>query len=235
MGLAVAILHGWGSKVEKWNPLKKELEKAGFEVFVPQLPGFGKSRTPDQPWSVSDYAQWVKTRLPKHYFLVGHSFGGRIAIKLASQKPEGLKGLILIGSAGIKQRKTLKHFIFWLLAKIGKLFFNIPPFSIFKSFARRILYKLAGERDYYQAKGAMKETLKRVISEDLKEDLKRIKVPTLILWGERDSFTPLSDGELMNRLISGSSLKVFPNADHSLPLKLPREVALEIIKFAKES
>lgn len=213
--------------------MKKELEEVGFEAAIPQLPGFAQAEAPKRPWSVSDYVNWVKTRLPKEYFLVGHSFGGRIAIKLASQDPKGLGGLILINSAGIKPRRTLKHLLFLVLAKMGRLIFLLPPFFIFKNFARKALYKLAGVRDYYRAKGVMKETLKKVISEDLKGDLKKIKVPTLILWGEKDRTTPLSDGELMNRLIPHSSLKVFPEADHSLPLKFPKQTSLAIIKFAR--
>jgi len=80
----------------------------------------------------------------------------------------------------------------------------------------------------------MRKTMKKVIGEDLKKDLKRIKIPTLILWGERDSLTPLADGELMNRLISGSSLLIFSKANHSLPLKMPGEVTQEIVKFIRE-
>ncbi len=235
MEAVIVILHCWGRRIEKWQPLRKELEKAGFEVFLPRLPGLGQAEPPDKPWGVSDYVQWVKERLPANYFLVGHSFGGRMAIKLASQKPKGLEGLILISSAGIKPKNTLKRFVFLLLAKIGKLFFIIPPFSFFQDCARKVLYQLAGERDYYRAKGVMRKTLKKVVGEDLRGDLKKIKVSTLILWGEKDSFTPLADGELMDRLIPNSSLKVFPKADHSLPFQWSRKVASEIVKFIKES
>lgn len=232
MKLAIVILHGWGSRVERWQPLKKELEKAGFEVFLPHLPGFGKTEPPPEAWGIGDYAAWIKERLPKNYFLVGHSFGGRIAIKLASEKPEGLKKLILIDSAGIRPKKTLKHFIFLFLAKIGKLFFLIPPFLFCRNLARKVLYQLAGERDYYQAKGVMRETLKKVIREDLRGDLKKIKVPTLILWGAKDKMTPLVDGKLMNSLIVNSYLKVFPDSGHDLPLSLSRKTAREIINFS---
>lgn len=235
MGPAIVVLHGWGSKIERWFPLKTELEKAGFEVFLPHLPGFGQAEPPDQPWGVSDYAQWVKEQLPENYFLLGHSFGGRVAIKLVSQNPEGLKGLILINSAGIKTKNAFRRFVFLLLAKTGKLFFIIPPFSFFKNFAQRILYKLAGEKDYYRAKGVMKETFKKVVGEDLKADLKKIKVPTLVLWGEKDTFTSLADGRLMNQLIPNSSLSVFPNIGHDLPFKFPEKVAWSIINFVKES
>lgn len=229
----IVILHGWGSRVERWQPLKKELEKAGFVVFLPHLPGFGRAAPPQEPWSVLDYANWVQEKLPKEYFLVGHSFGGRVAIKLASQHPEGLQGLILVDSAGIKPMREWKCPIFLILAKLGKMLFVLPPFLFFKEWAKRWLYYLCHGKDYYQAKGVMKETLKKVVREDLRGDLRKIKVPTLILWGERDKMTPLADGELMGSLIKNSSLKVFPDVGHDLPLKLPRKTAEEVINFIK--
>lgn len=234
MGWRIVILHGWGSKLERWFPLKKELEKRGFEVALPHLPGFGSTEPPEKTWSVADYAQWVKERLPSEYFLVGFSFGGRVAIKLASQKPKGLKGLILINSAGIKPKNNFKRLIFCFLAKIGKIVFSLPPFSFLSPLAKKVLYcKLARERDYFQTKGVMRDTFKNVISEDLQTDLKKIKASTLILWGKKDRQTPLKDGELMNRLVTTSSMKIFPGSDHYLPLKLPKAVASSINEFAK--
>ncbi len=238
MKLGIIILHGWGSRVEKWLPFKKELERAGFEVFLPHLPGFGKTVPPKKSWGVSDYAHWVQDYIKenslKNYFLVGHSFGGRIAIKIASRNPAGLTGLTLVNSAGIKPRKTLKRLAFLVLAKIGKIFFFLPPFCFFKSWAKWMLYKLAREKDYYQAKGMMRKTLKKVLSEDLRADLKKIKIPALILWGEKDKMTNLADGILMNNLIKNSSLITFPEAGHDLPLKFPKKTAGGIIKFCQK-
>jgi pimeloyl-ACP methyl ester carboxylesterase len=234
MDMRIVILHGWGSKLERWFLLKKELEKRGFEVALPYLPGFGSTEPPQKAWCVADYAQWVKERLPEEYFLAGFSFGGRVAIKLASQNPKGLKGLILINSAGIKPQNTFKRLIFCFLAKIGKIFFSVPPLSFLGPLARKVLYyQLARERGYFQAKGVMRETFKKVIAEDLQSDLRKIKIPTLILWGREDRKTPLKDGELINRLVSTSSLKIFSGSNHDLPLKLPKEVVSAINEFAK--
>lgn len=233
----IIILHGWGSRIEKWQPLKKELEKAGFEVFLPYLPGFGQAKPPKKPWSVSDYVNWLKNYLKekslKNYFLIGHSFGGRLAIKLASQKPTGLKGLILINSAGIKPRNYFKRLIFFILAKVGKIIFLLPPFCFLAYSARKTLYQLAREKDYFKTRGVMRATFKKVISEDLKGYLRKIKTPTLILWGKKDSSTPLQDGELMARFIPGSRLFVFPKAGHSLPWQLAKEVAQKIVQFTE--
>lgn len=235
MVASIVILHGWGRRLERWQGLKKELIKAGFNVFLPHLPGFGSRPAPEKPWKLDDYVRWVKSRLPKNYFLIGHSFGGRIAIKIASQNPQGMKGLILIDSAGIRPGNWLKRSFFWLLAKMGKIFFLLPPFFLLRGLAKPLLYKLAGARDYEQAKGVMKKTLQKVIAEDLKKDLKKIKIPTLILWGEQDKVTPVSDGKLMDCLIKNSYLKIFPGVGHDLPLRMFNRAAEIMIKFCQEN
>jgi len=230
----IVILHGWGKRIDRWQKVKRELEKAGWSVFLPFLPGFGSQPAPARPWGLKEYEQWVKERLPARYFLIGHSFGGRIAIRLASQNPKGLVGLILINSAGIKPKFSFKKFIFIILAKIGKIVFLLPPLFFFRGLAKKFLYFLAGERDYYQAKGVMKETLKKVVREDLKENLKKIKVPTLILWGEKDRVTPVADGQLMARLIKKAEIKIAPLAGHLLPFEFAKETATEILAFCQK-
>lgn len=230
----IIILHGWGKRLERWQKVKKELEKNGWRVFLPTLPGFASAPAPAQAWGVADYAQWMKERLPQNYFLLGHSFGGRIALKIASSNPVGLKGLILVASAGIKQKKKFKKMLFWWGAKIGKIVFFFPPFLFFKALSRRLLYKLSGERDYYQARGVMKKTFQMVVSEDLQSEMKKIKIPTLILWGAKDRLTLLSDGQRMNHLIKNSTLKTFPDEGHDLPFKLSKLMVREINRFYQQ-
>lgn len=229
------VLHGWGQGVKKWQGFEKELEKSGFAVFLPAMPGFGQAPAPERAWDVGDYVAWLKPQLPPRYWLVAHSFGGRLAIKLASQSPAGLKGLILISSAGLQPRPSWKKFGFLVLAKVGRAVCFLPPFCLIRSLARKALYCLAGSRDYYQAVGVMKETLQRVVAEDLKSSLKKIKIPTLILWGEKDQETPLRDGELMKRLIPSSELRVFPSAGHLLPFQQTQLLVEAITKFIKKS
>lgn len=233
MGQNVVVLHGWGRGVEKWQGFKKELEKFGFEVFLPEMPGFGQTLAPEKAWSVNDYLDWLKPQLPLKYWLVAHSFGGRIAIKLASQRPKGLEGLVLINSAGIKPRLSIKKFSFLFLAKAGRAVCLLPPFCLARGLARKALYRLAGSQDYYQAQGVMKKTLQKVTAEDLTPFLKKIKIPTLILWGGQDKETSLRDGQLMNSLISNSKLKVWSQSGHLLPLKMSKQTAREISDFMK--
>lgn len=228
------VLHGWGQGIKKWQGFKKELEKSGFEVFLPAMPGFGQAPAPERAWDVGDYVDWLKPQLPPRCWLVAHSFGGRLAIKLASQSPAGLKGLILISSAGLKPRLSWKKFGFLVLAKVGRTVCFLPPFCLIRSLARKALYCLVGSRDYYQASGVMKKTLRRVVAEDLQPLLKKIKMPVLVLWGESDQVTPLKDGRLINQLIKGSQLKTFSGSGHLLPFQRTQAVIKMIAEFIKK-
>lgn len=234
MAEKVIVLHGWGKGIGPWQKFKKELEKADFTVFLPELPGFGQTPAPEKPWSVSDYVIWLKSQLPERYWLAGHSFGGRLAIKLASTQPVGLQGLILIDSAGIKPRSSIKKFSCLILAKTGRAVCLLPPFCLIRGLARKALYRLVNSRDYYQAQGVMKKTLRQVVAEDLKPLLKKIKIPTLILWGESDHVTPLKDARLINQLIKGSQLKIFPGRGHLLPFQQTQPVIEAIGEFIKK-
>ena len=230
----IVILHGWQSKVNRWRPIKTALEKKGFKVFLPQLPGMGKKAEPRQPWGVPEYSRWVIEFLKRNKIrkpvLVGHSFGGRLAIYLGATQPKFFKGLVLINAAGVK-RKSLKRPFFWLIAKLGKGVLAIPPLSWFKKPFRWLLYQLAREKDYYQASPLMRQTLKKVVSLDLTPLLGKIKLPTLILWGEKDRQTPLKDGRLMANQIANSDFKVFKNEGHGLPFSQHKAVVRQIEEF----
>lgn len=200
----IVILHGWGSDIERWLPVKKLLENKGFKVYLPKLSG-------DRVRNTADYSDWVNnyTRNLKPFCLLGHSFGGQIAINFTAQYPNKVAKLVLINSAGIRSRVSLKRLIFTPLAKIGKHFIS----DEFK----RVLYKFLRSSDYCQATPIMKETLKKILTEDQQTNLIKISRPTLIIWGSQDKLTPLGDGQLIHRLIKNSQLKVFPGARHGLP------------------
>src|SRR3990172_8617509 len=105
----IVLLHGWGSNVNKIKNIENELERLGWEVFSPKLPGFDADE-PDQPWKLSDYADYVyresKKRFTK-FHVFGHSFGGRVAIKMAIKYPS-LEGLILCATSGFSRGSALK-------------------------------------------------------------------------------------------------------------------------------
>lgn len=220
------ILHGWQSSKEKWQKVKKGLEKEELEVIVPDLPGFKKVNELKLPWNLDNYVNWFKDfcdGFSEPFFLLGHSFGGRIAIKFAVKYPEKLKGLILVSAAGIRKGKPLISKIVPLFKKFSFL----PGYYFF----RKLFYKFVLRKtDYLEAKGAMKETFKKVIAEDLTSYLSKIKIPTLILWGQKDKITPLSNAYLINKEIPVSTLEIILKAGHEVNLTHPEE----LVKFIRD-
>lgn len=200
----IVILHGWGSDIKRWLPVKKLLENKGFKVYLPKLPG-------DRVRNTADYSDWMSnyTRNLKQFCLLGHSFGGQIAINFTAQYPNKVVKLILINSAGIRSRLSLKRLIFTPLAKIGK--------HILTDKMKHVIYRFLKAVDYYQASPVMKLTLKNILSEDQQTNLAKISRPTLIIWGSQDKLTPLADGQLIHNLVRNSQIEVFPDARHGLP------------------
>lgn len=243
--IPIILLHGWGVDSDKYTETIKQLflQTTNYDlqpvIFVPDLPGFGKSDNPPKAWGVNDYAEWLKNYAMainlSSFVLIGHSFGGRVAIKFGVQYPEKLKALVLTGAAGIKHPPTLKQKTFYALAKQGKAVFSLPLLNYLQIPAKKLLYKAAQEKDYYQAQGVMKETLKKVIAEDLTPCLEKTKTPTLLIWGAKDKSTPLSDGRIMHFKIQNSKLKILSDANHSLPYQKPEEFAKIVFEFIKNT
>lgn len=235
--LPIIILHGWRSSSEAWEKPKELLEKAGYQVLVPDLPGFGKEPPPKNPWTVSDYVEWVLDKFGQldKFMLIGHSFGGRIAIKLAANYPDRVEKLVLTGAAGIRFATFLERVkigIFLPVSKLGHLFLNVFPFTIFSPITRKILYWLAGSKDYYIIQNSvMKESFKKVINEDLIDILAKIKVPTYLLWGKDDLMIPLKHAYIMAEKIPGSKLEIIEKADHRLPYGQPEIFINKVVMF----
>lgn len=233
------------------------------KIIIPDLPGFGRSDEPKANWKLDDYVKFVdkfiETATRKKGFeliknilknfdpkkavyiqkkdkiiLIGHSFGGRIAIKYAIKHPEKIERLILTGAAGIKHPLDIKQKIFFATAKIGKKIFLLPALSKLNGYAKKILYKAAKEKDYHAASPRMKEIMKNAIGEDLTPVLSDIKIPTLILWGRDDHSTPLSDGNIMSEKIENSEMIIIDDANHSLPYQKPEEFAKAVVEFIKK-
>lgn len=233
----ILVLHGWGAASSQYETLGSLLEKKGFHVIVPDLPGWGSTPPPPCPWDVEDYMNWVgdfisALKLEK-FVLFGHSFGGRVSIKYSAKYPEKIQALILCSSAGIKPTLTIRRRITEGLAIVGRILFGFPCLNKFAPFAREVLYGLAGVKDYLRAEGVMKKTIIKVLKEDLASLLASIHMPTLLLWGDLDMATPLKDGCLMEKLIPNAKLVIFKNARHNLPKLIPEKLAIEIINFLK--
>ena len=156
------------------------------------MPGFGKSQLPPTAWDTSDYAQFVtafleKFDIPKVH-LIGHSFGGRISIIISAEHPEKVDKLILVDSAGIKPRRTVKYYLRVGVAKVGKSIRRCGKYGVLVANA---MSARVGSKDYQDA-GDMRATLVKVVNQDLRALLPRITASTLLIWGEDDKDTPVS-------------------------------------------
>lgn len=235
-GEKILILHGWGGSSDSWEKVIEILEKKA-NIICPDFPGFGKSETPKKLWNLTDFTLWLKGFVEKldlkDFHLLGHSFGGRVAIKFSILFPERVKSLILCSSAGIKKEWGLKEKIIFFLSLIGNAIFAAKILKRFKDKIRNIFYYFMRVRDYAQADGWQRETMKEILDEDLLPELSKIKVKTFILWGERDNICPLSDARIFKSKIEGAELKILPKVHHAPHLEAPEELAKAVLEFLK--
>jgi len=225
------ILHGWGSKSEKWIEIGNLLNKQGFKIIIPDLPGFGESDEPIISWSLDNYVNLIedftKQLNLEKFYLLGHSFGGSLSIKSSLKFPHKIKKLFLVASSGIR-RETTKKKILIFISKIFKVFSFIPFYESFRKLFYRII---VGKTDYiYTKQGFSKETFLKVIKEDISHLLAEIKTPTIVIWGDKDTFTPIADAYLMNKKIRGSRLIVIKGSDHYFYRKSPENLVKNIME-----
>lgn len=233
-GPIILFLHGWMDSLRTFDALTPFLSNS-FRIVRLDLPGFGGSETPKEPWGVGEYTDFVKDFCNKVEIspkvLVGHSFGGRISIKGLSEGAFMPQKVILIMSAGLAKHQTMRSWAFKILSKVGWVVLFIFPVSIQNRF-RRELYRRAGS-DYLDA-GLLKKTFLKVTREDLSQNARNIRIPTLLIWGEKDNSVPLSDGKRFAELISGSKLEIIAGAGHFVHQERPEAVAKLIKEFASQ-
>ena len=226
-------LHGWGGSKESFTELRAALEGTDITILTPDLPGFGDEPEPKEPWNVDDYVQWIEKYINDHskenLFILGHSHGGRIAIKVAAKKAIPINHLFLCAAAGIKHPRHIKRAIGITLAKSGKLLLSIPGLKLLQPIGKKLLYKLVRVHDYEKASPVMRQTLINVSSEDLRSVLSSISVPTDLFWGKDDGMTPFSDALIMKKEIEGSTLHAFDNVRH----RVHRDKATEIAQVIR--
>jgi len=206
------FIHGWGSRAELWFDVAKTfVEKKQF-VYMINLPGFGGSENPHHDFTVGDYANtlvdFIKKLDLKEVVLVGHSFGGRVALRTAKILPDTVSKLVLVDSSGIRTNK--KRVLF--LEKIAHIF--RPLFRpLFMSSVKAKIYSSIGAKDYTLTP-SLKQTFVNIINEEDTSLYSHIKQETLIVWGEDDDITPLSSAKIMEKEIPHASLVVLPGAGH---------------------
>jgi len=224
----LVFLHGWGVDSQLWFKIVPELIDKNYSMYFLDLPGFGQSQIPETTYDVDDYKkivyEFVKKLELKNINLIGHSFGGRITIKLAAENPEFLEKIILVGAAGIAHDSRRKK-ILTIISKFIRPIFK--PF--FMQAFRKKFYLFIGSEYLEDIK--LSKIFTKVVMEDLTHLFSKIKKQVLIIWGEDDKVTLLEDGKLMNKLIPKSKLVILEKAGHFSFLDQPQEFAKVLIKF----
>ena len=213
------LLHGWMAKIEAMAPIYFHYKKTR-PVYVIDFPGqAGKSDTLDKTWDVPTYSLMVKAFMENQNInncdVIGHSFGGRVIVYLASNYKELFNKIVLTDAAGVKSKMTVKKFFkiysYKFVKSIYKLFLSKEKFEKKMEEMR----KKRGSSDYASLPNdIMRETFKNIINLDLRPNLKEINKPTLLIWGENDNDTPLYMAKIMEKEIKDSGLVIIENAGH---------------------
>lgn len=218
-GEAVVLLHGWGSNITLFKSMTEVL-KTKYRVIAPDMPGFGLSDEPPLPWCVDDYVDFAikflkELNVTKATFL-GHSFGGRVIIKFFERDdlPFEVTKIILADSAGVKPRKTLKQKFKIYTYKAGKKILSVKPIKKLFPDALNNLQSKSGSADYRSASPLMRQTMVKVVNEDLTHIFPKVTPSTLLIWGENDTATPISDACLMEKLMPDAAKVVLKGCGH---------------------
>ena len=217
-GETVLLLHGWASSLQPYRPLMEQLAQK-YRVIALDFPGMGGSDEPTEPWDVDGYADFVLKFLEQFSItrisMVGHSYGGRVIIKLANrQLPFAIHKLVLVDSAGIRPAASKKKSMRQRVYKVGKWFLSLKPVAkLFPNALEKLRVKF-GSADYAAASPMMRQCLVKAVNEDLSHLLPGIQAPTLLVWGDRDTATPLSDAKQMEAAIPNAGLAVIPGTGH---------------------
>lgn len=214
--VTLVFLHGWGQNILMMKPLS-DFYVDKFNLLLIDLPGFGESDEPDHAWTVYEYADFLKEFLEtfsmKRIILIGHSFGGKIALVYASKYP--VEKLVCFGSPYCKELKKLP-FKNRLYKRFKKIFFLRPLANIMKNFI--------GSSDYKNASEVMRGVLVQTVNLDISEDVKKINCPTLLVWGSLDTAAPLNRAYELEKMIPDAGVVVYEGATHYAYLERIHEV-----------
>ena len=222
------ILQGWGTNYGMYDVVANSINDK-YRVVQFDFPGFGASDEPKEAWNVDGYVDFFLKLMEaldiKKASLIGHSYGGRVIIKLASRDniPFEIEKIVLMGSAGIVPKKSFKQ-------KLG-----VKKYKFLKKlFGLKFIYFLfpeiiddwrsrQGSADYRSATPVMRNSLVMAVNEDLTHCLSKINKETLLIWGDKDTATPIGDAKIMEEKIKGSGLVVLEGGTHYCFLEQPQK------------
>jgi pimeloyl-ACP methyl ester carboxylesterase len=210
------FLHGWGGSRESLRGIATLFQHTDC-VHLLDLPGFGDAPVPPESWGTIDYAdlvqQYILERVHGPVVLVGHSFGGRVSVRLASRRLAQLQALVLLGVPGLPQpTMTWTSLRRWRIRMLRRLFIALQP--VIGDRGVRWHTERFGSRDY-KAAGPLRSVFIRTVTEDLTESARAIACPTLLLWGTDDTETPPWLGRRYAELLGPKArLILLPHKDH---------------------
>ena len=212
----ICFLHGWGGSSSDFSLITNN-----FESIAIDLPGFGKSKTPESSMNPKEYAEYIINLIPNSVeILVGHSFGGKVAVHMSFIK--NYKNLVLIGSPLIRKNPEMTLNLRLNLYKF------LNSLNLFSDKSVEKYKNKYGSEDYKNAEGVMRDTLVKTVNEDLSQLLPKINTKVNLIWGENDTVIPLSIGEEANTKIKESKLTIIKNEGHNMLKSKPDEIIREL-------
>lgn len=216
-GLPVLALHGWGGSIRSFWPVAERMSTLGYELHLIDLPGFGQTEPPPEPWGVADYMRFVLAYLHaqrlERVAILGHSFGGRISLMLAAEHPDYVSKMVLADSAGLRTPLTLRQQVRNMLARGARRTLDALGLTSLRIRLQDRYNRRYASEDYLAA-GQLRETFLRVITEDLTPYAVNVQAPTVLIWGDQDTDTPLWQGQKLEQLIPDAGLIVLRGAGH---------------------
>ena len=206
-GKDILLLPGWGQNIEMMKMLGDNFSDR-FRITILDFPGFGLSEEPSESWTIKDFAdmleEFVKELGIKKPIIMGHSFGGRVAIRYSADHV--VEKIVLFGSPCVREERELP-----LSVKILKGIKKLPGMDKIGEFAKNFI----GSRDYKAASPIMRQTLVDVVNEDLSKYAKEIDCPTLLIWGENDTEAPVEDAKILEGIMVDAALIVLPGTHYA--------------------
>lgn len=235
-GIPVLLLHGWGSSYDVYKGVIAALSDRCRTVAL-NFPGCGGSETMKTPWTLDDYCGFVSEFMEKvglsDPVMIGHSHGGRVILKMAAEKLVNPVKIVLLDSAGLIPKKSMRQ---KMRIKSFKAIKKVLTMPVIKNHSEGLLNKARrhyGSADYNAAPEVLRKTMVSLVNTDLRDIISAISCPTLLIWGEKDTATPLSDAKIIESLIPDAGLCVIEGAGHYSFCEQPYKAAAILKSFIK--